>query len=773
MPPYWPIGQCRVCLGWGEKPQYADCGACSSWRRLHPGLGPCRRCGHESHVNTDEPCRLCLLPVRLDDPEWIAAPVGGRPSQLMLILPGDRLPTSQPLDRPIRGRAPDRTRPRSLPGQLRIASAEPVDDLRICPPAIRGQLLLFRPRRQLTDTHARRIRHRKLADYDRLRETAIAFAAERGLSKAWWRATCLMLRLALAVREADGDDRIPEETLDDLPRSRNAVADVLRQAGLTGAGMLRPRRRPRPVVRPKPQRSCKHCDCWGFRTLCPGCSVWKYQPVLHPIGDCSRCGREDIPLLNGFCRACCLHVDQHGPQTRAQTWTQLWFGGELAPRLAMRTGTLGYVAPDQKARTRAVAARPPARPISSHLIDPAQCTLFEADRDWSCLARGTLDQLPSLTPEAEVLLEEFREHVRAAGLDEQVRRIAARSLRILLAWTGADAPVREIDIWALPAGRPGTSARHVLHFLQHHELVIPDPARQAGIHQQAIDQRLREFPAGIAGELRRWVLVLRGEGRRAHHPMSFETIRKYLGYLSPVLILWADRITSLREITAEDAREVLKRRPGPGLDLASALRSLFQALKQERLIFRDPTRGISMPAVVRLPVPISTDRLRGLTDRADGPVARLVVALIAIHGLGKGETPRLLLGDLDLPGGSLLVRRDPGRHTVYRDELTHTLAIAWLRERHRRWPRTANPHLLVSQQSAAMGTLPPISSMVMTGVFRPLGLSPSKLRQDRILDEAGHTADPVHLIRVFGISATTAMKYVYAAHPERRSTLPR
>ena len=455
-------------------------------------------------------------------------------------------------------------------------------------------------------------------------------------------------------------------------------------------------------------------------------------------------------------------------------WTQLWFGGELAPRLAMRTGTLGYVAPDQKARTRAVAARPPARPISSHLIDPAQCTLFEADRDWSCLARGTLDQLPSLTPEAEVLLEEFREHVRAAGLDEQVRRIAARSLRILLTRIGADAPVREIDIWALPAGRPGTSARHVLHFLQHHELVIPDPARQADIHQQAIDQRLREFPAGIAGELRRWVLVLRGEGRRAHRPMSFETIRKYLGYLSPVLILWADRITSLREITAKDAREVLKRRPGqPGLDLASALRSLFQALKQERLIFRDPTRGISMSAVVRLPVPISTDRLRGLIDRADGPMAKLVVALIAIHGLGKGETPRLLLGDLDLPGGSLLVRRDLGRHTVYLDELTHTLAIAWLRERHRRWPRTANPHLLVSQQTAAMGTLPPISSMVMTDVFRPLGLSPSKLRQDRILDEARHTADPVHLIRVFGISATTAMKYVYAAHPERRSTLPR
>lgn len=131
------------------------------------------------------------------------------------------------------------------------------------------------------------------------------------------------------------------------------------------------------------------------------------------------------------------------------------------------------------------------------------------------------------------------------------------------------------------------------------------------------------------------------------------------------------------------------------------------------------------------------------------------------------------MADLDLPGGSLLIRRCLGRHTVYLDELTRTLAIAWLRERHRRWPATANPHLLISQQTAAMDTLPPISSMVMTDIFRPLGLTPSRLRQDRILDEARHTADPVHLMRVFGISAATAMKYVYAAHPERRSTLPR
>jgi hypothetical protein len=469
-----------------------------------------------------------------------------------------------------------------------------------------------------------------------------------------------------------------------------------------------------------------------------------------------------------------VHIDQHGPEARTQAWTQLWFGGELAPRLAVRSGTLGYVAPQHKARARAAARRSPAPPVSSHLAVPGQAMLFDARRDWSCIAVGSLDQLPSLTSAAQALLTEFREHARVQGWDEEVRRIAGRSLRIVLAWVGADAPIREADIRGISASRPSTSARRMLQFLASRNLIIPDPAREIDFHEQAIEHRLRELPAGIADELRRWVLVLRGEGRRQHRPMVFETIRKYLGYLYPVLTAWSGRVTSLREITRDDIRHVLRQRPGqPAQDLATAIRSLFRALKQERLIFRDPTRGISVPSVVRLPVPIATDRLRGLIDRADGPMAQLAVALVAIHGLGKREAPRLLMADLDLPGGRLLIRRSLALHTVYLDELTRTLASAWLRERHRRWPVTANPHLLISQQTAAMDTLPPISSMVMTNIFRPLGLTPSRLRQDRILDEARHTADPVHLMRVFGISAATAMKYVYTAHPERRSTRPR
>lgn len=689
-------------------------------------------------------------------------PVSGQPCQLALILPGVRLPTSQPIDRPQKGRPRDASRPRSWLDRQRIASAEPSDDPRVCPPAVRGQLLLFRPRRHLAQEHVRRIRDRDLTDYDRLRSIAVARAAEQGSSKAWWRAACWMLRLALAVRDADGEDLVAEEALDDLPRSQSAVADILREAGL-----LRPRRRRRPVVPPKPHRSCRHCDCWGFRSVCSGCGSWG----KHPVGDCGRCGRRGVPLLDGICRGCCLHIDHHGPEAWKETWIQLWFGGDLAPRLAIRPGALGYDAPHHKARKRAAAARPPAPPISPYLINPAQTVLFDARRDWTCIAVGELDRLPSLTPAAEALLDDFRQHSKQRGWDEEVRRQTARSLRILLARLGAGAPIHEADIRSLPADRPGTSARRILQFLARRGLVIPDPARQVDIHQRAIDQRIQTFPEDIAEELRRWVLVLRGEGRREHPAMPFETIRKYLGYLYPVLTDWAARVTGLREITKEDIRGALAQRPGPtGRDLLSALRSLFQALKQERLIFRDPTRGISLSAPERLPVPIPTDRLRGLVDRASTPMAKFVVALVAVHGLGRRETRYLLLTDLDLARGRLTVRRDL-RHTVYLDELTHVLASDWLRDRHQRWPLTANPYLLVSQQTVADDRLPPVSTMVMNDIFRPLGLSPSKLRQDRILDEARHTADPVHLMRVFGIAAETAMKYIYTAHPERRSPL--
>lgn len=51
------------------------------------------------------------------------------------------------------------------------------------------------------------------------------------------------------------------------------------------------------------------------------------------------------------------------------------------------------------------------------------------------------------------------------------------------------------------------------------------------------------------------------------------------------------------------------------------------------------------------------------------------------------------------------------------------------------------------------------------------GTSRATIRYCSLLDEARHTEDPVHLIRLFGLAPATAMRYLHAAHP-RSHTLP-
>lgn len=50
---------------------------------------------------------------------------------------------------------------------------------------------------------------------------------------------------------------------------------------------------------------------------------------------------------------------------------------------------------------------------------------------------------------------------------------------------------------------------------------------------------------------------------------------------------------------------------------------------------------------------------------------------------------------------------------------------------------------------------------------RAQGGEPGRLRVDRIPAKAKRTSDPVHLMRLFGLSARTAMHYLRDAHPER------
>ncbi|WP_094213791.1 hypothetical protein [Streptomyces sp. 2R] len=110
-------------------------------------------------------------------------------------------------------------------------------------------------------------------------------------------------------------------------------------------------------------------------------------------------------------------------------------------------------------------------------------------------------------------------------------------------------------------------------------------------------------------------------------------------------------------------------------------------------------------------------------------------------------------------------------HLVYLDDLSTDLAADRLRERRRRWPQATNPHLLITPQTYRHPASPPISHCAMRSAFDQIGLLPRQAWADRFLDEARETADPVHLVRIFGIHPNIAVKYVHAAHPDK--ALPR
>ncbi|MFF7987608.1 hypothetical protein ACFZDK_52635 [Streptomyces sp. NPDC007901] len=162
----------------------------------------------------------------------------------------------------------------------------------------------------------------------------------------------------------------------------------------------------------------------------------------------------------------------------------------------------------------------------------------------------------------------------------------------------------------------------------------------------------------------------------------------------------------------------------------------------------------------------------GLLAQASTPLGRLVVALASIHALPGHGIRTLRTTDLNLSCGTLEVRRGLLRHTLYLEELTHQLAADWTTYRHLRWPASTNHHLLVSQKTAVDPDHPAVSIGTLRASL-PKGLTLDGLRQDRILNEAFECADPLKLMRLFGITEQTAMRYVTAAHPERTAKLPR
>ncbi|MFC9840037.1 hypothetical protein ACFVKB_40610 [Rhodococcus sp. NPDC127530] len=729
-------------------------------------------------MNRNGLCRLCLLSIRTTDKTWLAGPAPQRPTQLFLLLDGVQITNARGLNRGLSAVASPASLPPRNPTWVCAALEQSTvsNDPTICPALPSGQLVLMRPPRTFTVALATRITGRSATGFAAAAEVARNYNAELARSTRSRSTLLRILGLVLAAAEAEGYLRVPQEWLADAPLSES-ITEVLRRAELLAAGngpRPQPRHRSPSGFFPGEPRSCTDCHCWGLETLCSGCRWWR---STRHLGDCSRCLRTHlhVGLLDDgdemFCRACTVVLRFDGLHALPGGATQLSLGGPFAPRLHTPEGMLGYRPTRWKAQDLARARRPEPPPVSAHLVDPNQPELFTLQRNWLSITVDTV--LPSLTPAAREVIAAVTEHAATSRWATDSVRAIVRSLEILLGWLGAEAPIREDDVLALRTTHVRTTGTRVIAFLAERNLLVPSESRSVSAHQRWVTARIATLNQSIAAELHIWVQVMLGHGRRRRHPRSWRVIRNYLAIAMPTLTGWSADHTSLREITHTDIRTEFRDLTGATAHtLRTGLRSIFVALKQERVIFRDPTRGIRLARVENLPTQLREDQLRGLINRVDRPFDKLVIALAAIHALGNQDLRNLTLADVDTAQGRLIVRRTGRSHIVYLDELTLGLLLQWLDARISQWPTSTNPHLLTTTLGAVALHAPAVSHATISNVFRTVGVQGRHIRFDRILHEARTTADPIHLMRVFGICANTAMRYLHAAHPERAAAPP-
>ncbi|MGW4694027.1 hypothetical protein ACWEO1_16730 [Kitasatospora cineracea] len=248
-----------------------------------------------------------MIEIHYVDHDWIRAQQDGgvapkRPLQLALLLPEVKFALLQPLHK--RGGGPKlNLLPRTRDWRSANQAPARTDDLRVCPPQVRGQLALLTMRRIFRPGDGRRIAARTLPEDELLDQTARRLQSDLGRGPRWASVLLPQARLALAAREAD-EDQVREEDLDALACRRAPVAQVLR-----AAGPLRPRAEPRPATRrrrmigprrprvdvkpprpaaPRPARTLRSCEgCWAWtgtgQRTCEACQSWA-RPLAGPPG---------------------------------------------------------------------------------------------------------------------------------------------------------------------------------------------------------------------------------------------------------------------------------------------------------------------------------------------------------------------------------------------------------------------------------------------------------------------------------------------------------
>lgn len=506
--------------------------------------------------------------------------------------------------------------------------------------------------------------------------------------------------------------------------------------------------------------SCSHCLAWGptyAQGLCMACYNFAVG-YRRPVGDCSTCQRR-VPLRKSYCRLCwCqarLDRDATAEKARDRTVLAPYAAKVRYHQLFLADLYQPHAPPPTTPRQRGAKGRRPkqAPPVASRPSqDSAQLLLFtDLPRTYR---RGRVDRRSDAVPDNPWLawaLHLAWTTAEAHGFSPKVRLALELNLVMLLA-THADGDlVRASQFYPVISRQGGGALVHVIDILSTMEILVDD---RPTAFDTWLETKLDGLAPAIAQQTERWVRALHDGGPRRHR-RTRATAMAYFNGARPPLLAWSDSHDHLREITRDDVLAYLANLHGePRMLALGGLRSLFAWAKRNGVVFQNPCARIPhAPRVRRIWQPLSDNEIAAALRAADTPQARLCVALAAIYAARPGQIRALLLDDVDLGNRRIIV----GGRKLPIDEVTATVLREWLDHRRNRWPSTANPHLLISKETALRTG--PVSNKFLPNQHGGTATL-ERLRIDRKLEEAINCgADPLHLSAMFGITDTNAIRW--------------
>lgn len=511
---------------------------------------------------------------------------------------------------------------------------------------------------------------------------------------------------------------------------------------------------------PRIVTGCDRCLAWGLiyaQGVCQACYNFSNPIYGHLTGECLGCQRFQ-PLKSGYCRSCWCQaavdrlsadVDAHSrvmiaphlPRVRFhQTFLVLPARRTPPPRNAPRRW-------GEKGRPLKPAPPPTVRPATPWLQPP----LFDDEglRRYRYAEHDLRTGPPPDNPWLAWALHIAHTYAEARGWSSVVQRGIQRALVMLLAAYQPPDRIRVSDFSPILIPR-NTSTDLIVEILGQMGIVDDDRPRAFDLW---LADKTANLPSAIRDDVITWCTEFHDGGPRTR-PRPDGAVG-YLRVLLPALHEWAARYHHLREVARADVVAYVSELSGRHrAEATTALRSLFGWAKRTKRIFRNPTARIrSVRPEVQLWQPLPDDAIADSVEAADTPQARLWIALAAIHAARPGAIRRMQLDDVHLDNRRITI----GCNNRPLDPTTNQLLVEWLEHRRRTWPTTANPHLFISRESALRHG--PVSATWILNL-RGSAATLEKLRIDRQLEEAIVSGgDPLHIVEVFGVDPTTALRY--------------